>query len=212
MQQDKNIGIIGAGGQAREVAQYLKSDGVPLAFFAVHLEYLTTDSSKIDLLSPSEDERAISVVAAIGSPGLRRKLVEEWSGENFTNIITRNSYVGGTVKMGVGCIVSPFAVLTTDVSLGDHILINTGATVSHDCKLGDYATISPGAHIAGNVDIGRGVFVGIGATISNGVKIAEGSVIGAGAVVLHDVLEENSVVVGVPAKTIRLNEGWLDEL
>jgi acetyltransferase-like isoleucine patch superfamily enzyme len=78
--------------------------------------------------------------------------------------------------------------------------------------VGSFVTISPGVHIAGKVTIGDGVFIGIGASISNGVRIAAGSVIGAGAVVLEDVTAENSVMVGVPAKLVKNNEGWLSEI
>ena len=212
MRQEGELGIIGSGGQAREVAQYLSDEDSLPAFFAVHPEYLSENDVRVNLLNPNEYERITPVVAAIGAPEVRRRLVHEWAGESFGTVIAKDAYVGETVEMGVGCIISPRAVLTANVLLGDHVIVNIGATISHDSKIGNYATISPGAHIAGNVEIGDGVFVGIGATISNGIKIAEGSVIGAGAVVVNDIIENNSVVVGVPAKTIRINEGWLSEV
>jgi acetyltransferase-like isoleucine patch superfamily enzyme len=50
------------------------------------------------------------------------------------------------------------------------------------------------------------------ASISNGVKIASGCVIGAGAVVLDSINVKNSVVLGMPAKAIKENDGWLREI
>lgn len=212
MSHERELGIIGSGGQAREVVEYLRDEETIPAFFAVHQEYLSDDVSKINILNPTEYEKLTPVVAAVGAPEIRRHLVDEWAGEKFATVISKDAYVGESVRVGVGCIISPRAVLTANIILGEHVIINVAATVSHDCYIGNYATISPGAHIAGNVEIGDGVFVGIGATISNNIKIAEGSVIGAGAVVLEDITEKNSVVVGVPAKLIRINEGWLNDI
>lgn len=207
----EKVGLIGAGGQAREVEQYLREYGVHPSFYAVDKEYVAGDK-RIDILSPNEFEEMTPVISAIGSPEVRRKMVESWKGEEFYSVVSKDAYIGEGVRLGSGVIVAPRAVLTTDIEVGDHVLINVAATVSHDVKLGNYVTIGPGAHIGGSVELGDGVFVGIGANVSNGIKVAEGSVIGAGAVVISDIMEPNSVVVGVPAKLIRINEGWLSEV
>jgi sugar O-acyltransferase (sialic acid O-acetyltransferase NeuD family) len=212
MTKENEIGIIGSGGQAREVREYLNDDDMQPAFFAVNPEYISEEGDKINILSPSEYERITPVVAAIGAPEVRRRLVNEWPGDNYTKIISTHAYVGESVSIGKGSIIAPRAVLTADIILGEHTIINVGVTIAHDCRLGDYVTVSPGAHIAGNVELGDGVFVGIGATISNNIKIANGCVIGAGTVVIEDVLVENSVVVGVPGKVIKINDGWQDEI
>lgn len=206
------VGILGAGGQAREVEQYLDDQGIKPTFFAVDAEYVGDSPGRIDILSPTEFEAVTPVIAAIGAPEVRRQLVKEWKGGEFYTVIANEAYVGESVTIGEGSIIAPRAVLTASIEVGSHVIVNVGATISHDCVIGDFATISPGAHVAGSVELGPGVFVGIGATISNGVKVAEGSVIGAGAVVIKDVVEKNSVVVGVPGGVIRINEGWLSEV
>lgn len=53
------------------------------------------------------------------------------------------------------------------------------------------------------VNIGNDVWIGHNAVIMPGVNIGNGAVIGTGAVVTHDV-EPYSVVVGVPAKKIKM--------
>lgn len=208
---EKKIGILGAGGQADEAISYLRDTEVE--FKALTDEYVDLDDEQqINVISPTDYQKTIEVVAAIGAPAVRRAMVERWPGEHYATIQAETSYVDKTTKVGVGVIISPRAVITTNVEIGNHTIINVAATVSHDCRLGDYVTVSPGAHIGGNVELGDGVFVGIGAIISNGIKVAQGSVIGAGAVVVKDILEENSVVVGTPAKVIKVNEGWLERV
>ena len=55
----------------------------------------------------------------------------------------------------------------------------------------------------GNVIIGNDVWIGMNVTILSGVVIGDGAVIGSSAVVTKDV-EPNSIVVGSPAKLVRM--------
>jgi sugar O-acyltransferase (sialic acid O-acetyltransferase NeuD family) len=206
------IGLLGNGGQADEVETFLDDD-IEVSFRAVSPKY--ADGSRPDLInieSPEPSQTSVPVIAAVGTPALRKEMVECWSGSHYMTLISNKSYTSKDLAVGEGSIIAPNATLTTNVIIRDHSLINTGVTIGHDTKIGSYVTISPGANIAGRVEIGDGVFIGIGAIISNGVKIAAGSVIGAGTVVLDDVSEENSVIVGVPGKVIKHNESWLREL
>jgi sugar O-acyltransferase (sialic acid O-acetyltransferase NeuD family) len=205
------IGLLGNGSQADEADSFAPKR-LTVAFRAVSTEYLSESSKDlIDISAPGTHEQT-SVVAAVGAPGLKKLLIEAWPGQAYGSIVSDFSSVSSSTSVGRGSIIGAGAIVTTNVKLGCHVIVNIGATISHDCSIGDYVTVSPGAHIAGNVDVGDGVFVGIGATITNNISIAPGSIIGAGAVVLSDVLDENSVMVGVPAKCIRINQGWLHEL
>lgn len=207
----EKIGILGKGGQADEAESYLKDSEVE--FNAISSEYFDSSNARqVDILQPSEYQEALPVVAAIGAPAIRRKMVEEWKGERFKTIVAELSYIDKTVTIGEGGIIAPRAVITTNVEIGSHAIINVAASISHNSKLGDFVTVSPGAHIGGNVEIGNGAFIGIGAIITNNVIIAEGCVVGAGAVVINSIETPNSVVVGTPAKTIRINEDWLREV
>jgi sugar O-acyltransferase (sialic acid O-acetyltransferase NeuD family) len=208
-----DIGLLGAGGQASEVESYLRPD-LSIRFRAVSRQYMDTDSNdqKINLEAPPDHLKNVSVIAAVGLPAIRKEMVTRWPGDSYYTLIADRAYVDSKARIGAGTIIAPMAVITSNVVIGKHALINVGATISHDAQLGDYVTISPGVHIAGKVELGDGVFVGIGATISNDIKIAAGSVIGAGTVVLDNIIDENSVVVGIPGKVIKKNDGWLREL
>lgn len=211
MSSEKEIGIIGSGGQADEAESFL---GKKAVFRAINKEYIDPESEHelIDVASPSDEHRDTPVVAAIGAPAIRQMLIDQWPGEKFETIVSEHAIVDESAKIGEGCLIAPRAVITTNVEIGKHTLVNVASTIQHDTKIGDFVTVGPGVHIAGKVEIGDGVFVGIGASISNSVRIADGVVVGAGAVVINSIEEENSVYVGVPAKMIGTNEGWLREV
>ncbi|GGH32361.1 serine acetyltransferase [Sphingobacterium alkalisoli] len=83
------------------------------------------------------------------------------------------------------------------------IVINGNAKIGANCRV----------HIAVNIGatggtkkapfIGDNVYIGPGVKIFGDIKIANGTTIGANAVVNRSVLEENTVIVGVPAKKVK---------
>ena len=207
----RSIGVLGAGGQAREVVDFAPNTEV--AFFAVDGPFfasgaLVSGVPLVDLAHPSAEERAKPVVAAVGAPGLRSDLVSRWPGGTYASVIAEHVYRSTTATVAAGCIVAPGTVLMVDCVLEQHVLVNAGVTVGHGTVVEEFVTLSPGVHVGGDCRIGRGSFVGIGASVSNGIMVGEGVRVGAGAVVLDD-LEPWGVYVGVPARRVRQVEEWL---
>lgn len=205
------VGLLGAGGQAREIASYLPT-GTDI-FWAVSPGYLDeAERGQVDITAPPAADLNTAVIGAVGAPAQRRDLVAAWPGDRYTTVVSPAAYVDPSCAIGVGTVIAPGAILSVGVTVGEHCQVNIGATLSHDVSLASFITIGPGAHLAGRVRIGDGAFVGVGATISNDVTIAPGAVVGAGATVLSDVTTPNAVVVGVPAAVIDVRSGWLDAL
>lgn len=76
--------------------------------------------------------------------------------------------------------------------------IGAGTYIQHGVTIGINETTMQAPSIGCNVRIGaRAVIIG-------GIHVGDNAVIGAGAVVVKDV-DENTTVVGVPAKVIRIN-------
>lgn len=205
----KQIGLLGDGGQANEVQAYFSGEVV---FRAVSSEYV--HGALVDIELPSDNERDLPVVAAVGAPLLKRKLVELWPGDKYETVIAPSAQIHASSTIGAGSIVAPSAVVTTDVKIGSQTLINVAATIQHDSVIGDYCTVGPGCHVGGKVRVGDGVFIGIGAILSNNVTVASGVVIAAGAVVPPhtDLNVENGVYIGVPARLVTTNKEWLNEI
>lgn len=210
MARHDRIGLLGAGGQAAEIVDYISPEAP--AFYAVEERFLPqSPPGSIDIDAPGTDNARVPVVIAVGAPLLKAELVGRWPGEAFASVVHPTSYVAPSALIGRGCVIAPLAAVGTRTTVGDHVLVNLGATVSHDIAIGDFVTISPGAHVGGNSTIGAGAFVGIGAAVRNGVNIAPGSVVGAGAVVVADTVE-NGVYAGVPARLVSIREEWLRDI
>lgn len=204
------IGFLGAGEQASEAEEFLFDRSV--VFRAVNLPAAQGPGSRlIDITTTDPRYTTLPVTAAVGAPGLRVRLIEQWNGNDFHTIVALGASVSRSATIGEGSIIGPGAVITAGARLGRHVLVNVGASISHASVLGDFVTVSPGARIAGNCTIGDGVFVGIGAVVSNGVAIAAGTVVGAGAVVVDDI-GTAGVYVGVPARRLRDTNEWLQKL
>lgn len=149
---------------------------------------------------------SLALIVAVGTPGTRRKIVENVSNANvfFPSVLDKTVQVGdaGHVEIGKGCIICGGTVITTNVRVGDFVILNLGCTVGHDTIIGDYASFMPSVNISGEVRVGESVYVGTGAKIINQLEIGRDAVVGAGAVVAKS-LPSRCTAVGVPAKPIK---------
>lgn len=205
-----SFGVLGNGGQAREVVEYATPSRP--SFHAISGGPPSPDGAGIvDILTKNESLIATPVVAAVGAPGLRRVLVEAWSGSSYHTVVAESAFVSRSAVVGAGCIIAPGSIITAGVRLEEHVLLNVGASISHETVVGAYATISPGVRIAGNCRIGVGVFLGIGAVVSHGVSIVEGAVIGAGSTVVDDI-DVSGIWVGSPARIVKTHAEWMMHL
>lgn len=149
----------------------------------------------------------INVVMTVGSPKLRKKIVDKLSiNPNicFPNIILSNVSLCNDLKIGKGCVVSKNTSISTNVKIGDFVFINMESLICHDCIIGDFVTLCPSVKIAGAVQIGDKSDIGLGSHIIQGIKIGSNVVLGAGSVAVRNI-ESNSVAVGIPTKKIKDN-------
>ena len=142
-------------------------------------------------------------ICAVGDPKQRLAYSAniQVRGGKFINIIHPSAIVGSRSFLGVGCILCPQSIVTTDVRLGDFVLLDLHATVAHDSIVGDGCTLCSHAALTGWTRIADGVFLGSHAVVIPHVEIGAYATIGAGSVVLHNVPPE-ATMVGVPARHI----------
>lgn len=212
----RNLLILGAGGFAREVAAMVNNinQAQPGSWITIgYLERGTDRRGKSiegvtvlnhdDLGQYSSD---IYAVAAIGNPKLREIAVKdaEKNGFKYATLIHPSVILSNpqAIRIGTGSIVCAGCIITTEVTIGSHVIINLDCSIGHDAILEDYVTLSPGCHISGVNAIRRNAFLGTGAVTIEHCEIGARAIIGAGATVVGNI-PEDVTAVGVPAKPVR---------
>lgn len=209
----KPIAIYGAGGLGKEVLALIKAlpEWNPIGFYDDQITNGTSikgikvlgDSNQLEIDSANE----MNLIIAIGDPTIKKKLVNKLNG--FKGILyptlvhpTATLMDLHSIEIGDGSIVSAGCILTTDVSIGKHVLVNINSTIGHDCEIGDCTSIMPDVNLAGGVKVGQEVLIGSGVNVMNAIHLGDRCKIGMGSVVLQDI-NVGSTAVGVPAKMIK---------
>jgi len=142
-------------------------------------------------------------VCAIGNPksklAVTKRIAER--GGQFVNLIHPTAAIGPGCSLGSGIIVCRNAVITTNVTIGDHVHINLAATCGHDAVIGEGSTLSGHCDVTGHAILERGVFLGSHASITPGVRVGEFAVVGAGSVAFRNV-PSGQTLLGVPGKSL----------
>jgi sugar O-acyltransferase (sialic acid O-acetyltransferase NeuD family) len=214
-QENKKIAIVGAGGLGREVLMLLHQinrvspawdiqgfydDVPPVGHLTNGYPYLGNigQLNHIDqllhvVLAIGNCQAKVEVAARLVHPLLR-----------FPVLVHPSVLLHPEQKhrLGEGTIICQNCILTTQVTVGRHVLLNLACTIGHDTVIGDFCSLMPQMAVSGGVKLGTGVYGGTNSTILQNKKIGAFTTIGAGAVVLQD-LPSYCTAVGVPARIIQ---------
>lgn len=197
------VDIIGAGGHAKVVIEIAELLGLSIN------KVYDCNPSIVKVLDYEVDHNFEKVALsnnlffAIGNNKARQENAKFYP-QCSKSLIHPNAVISRRVTLGVGNVIMAGVVINSNCTIGNYSIINTSASIDHDCVVGDYVHISPMVALAGGVHIGEGSHIGIGAIVNQQITIGKWCTIGAGAVVINDV-EDYAVVVGNPAKTIKIN-------
>ena len=214
----KDIAIFGVGGFGREVLTLIQDinkveptwnvigffdDGYEIGYETHGLKNLGGTKALSEWMTP------LAVTIAIGTPRIKKAILNNINNEliEYPTLIHPSAIIGDkdSVKIGKGCILCAYTVVTCDVEIGNYVILNLSCTVGHDTVIKDYSAFMPTCNISGECVIEEGVYCGTGVKIINQTSIGAETIVGAGAVVVKP-LPAKCTAVGAPAKAIKFHE------
>lgn len=212
---DNKLFILGAGGHARETYFHLKDINPSIEILFIDDVTATMElnlaGKKVEVVKTWENVKSKitegyqTFTIGIGYPQFKRQFVAKALAHGLVPAKTwkHPTAVVQNADLGVGGMISPGAVITCNIKIGDYVTINYNVSVGHDSIIGNYSSLNPGAKISGNVTIGEECMIGAGAAILEKTNITNRVVIGANACVTKTIKDEEATYVGVPARRLK---------
>ncbi|MBX7098146.1 MAG: acetyltransferase [Myxococcaceae bacterium] len=190
-----NVVLLGSGGFAREVQEYLLAAGAtaPLKLKG-YLDVpghqsLLGDAAHLGeegSYRPGADE---CFLLGMADGAKRAEVLARCSGAGWKslNLIHPTAVVSPRASLGTGNVIGPFVYVGANAVLGDHNVFNCGCSVGHDSTIGSNNVFASNVQLAGYVRIGDANFFGISASVIPRLTIGNGSKVAAGTVVTANV-------------------------
>lgn len=208
------IVIIGGGGHAKVIISIIiKSNVYKIVGYTdvvdkgeiLGVRYLGSDIVLHELKGKYKRCFAVIGIGVLSLSGIDKRIKIrsklEQLGYDLPVIISPTAVINTDVKIGKGTVVFDGAIINAGTYIGENVIINTGALIEHDCQIGDNVHVACGAILGGGVTVGNSSMIGLGAKIIQYKKIGEHCMIGAGAVVVNDCSEQGEYL-GIPAKRL----------
>lgn len=214
----KNILIIGTGGFAAELTDYIEDksfgdhiilkgylatvDGQPY-----HKKYKYSKPYLGNLMEYKIEDDDYFVIA-IANIQVRKEIIVylESKKAQFINLIHPTAIIAKTAEMGVGNIIDPYCIIGPNVKIGNYNIFTSQTIISHDSIVGNNNFL-PTSLFAGDTKLGDNNSLGIRCTSIPSIKIGNNTVIKAGMLIDKDVSDGETVfykykekIIAIPSK------------
>ena len=205
--------ILGAAGLAKEFYYYVKRANPQITeyIFVNDLDdgqtTLDIDGNEFKVVKDWKFDVKYDFIVAVGKPSIKKQLVSKALNVGLKphkTIVDPSSIVLMSVdNLGVGGMVSPGCVVTSNIKLGDYVTLNLNTTIGHDTIIGDYCTTNPGVHISGQITMGECNEFGTGCIVRDRLTIGSNKTFGAQTAVVKNIIgDESEIYVGIPSKKL----------
>lgn len=202
----KKIIIVGAGGHAAELVDYINTwnqhQGVKIDILGLiddnrenYLHYKFT-APFLGSIADHLVEPNCYYLMGIANIDFRKKIVQELLGKGakITGFIHPSAEISPTAIIEEGVVISRHSTVGPMAIIGRHTIVNSRCTIGHDASIGQFNFISPFCAISGNTKIGNDNLVGTNVVTLPGVNLGNRNKIGAGVVLFFEVKDDTTVV------------------
>lgn len=201
--------IAGASGHAKVVIDLIRAQGLFRPVGLVDLDPAPRVVAGVevlggeDLLPTLRAQGIAHAFVGVGANKVRLAIGRRLRELGFTlaNAVSPAAILSPSVRLGQGVAIMAGAVVNADSLIDDLAILNTRASLDHDGHIGEAAHVAPGCALAGNVTVERLAFLGVGTAVIPGITIGEAAMVGAGACVVRNVPAQ-AKVRGVPARIV----------
>jgi sugar O-acyltransferase (sialic acid O-acetyltransferase NeuD family) len=202
----KEIIVIGAGGHAAEIDEYLlyrkfatESNQLKIVGFIddnpLSHENYQFSAPFLGTIKGHEIDKEKYYIIGIANLDYRKPIVNHFleKGAQFLTFIHSTACVSPSAIIGIGVVIAPFVNIGPNVQIGDFTLINARASMGHDTIVGEHNFITPNVCFSGFTKIGNENLFGINSATIPGIVVGNRNKIAAG-MVLDKNIEDDSVV------------------
>lgn len=198
--------IIGAGGHAAEIDEYIKYSNNTLrkkklsvaAFLDDNPENYARYNFSAPLMGSVKGHNVLTTcfyIISIADVLIRKSIVNSFreKGARFITFVDARAYVSESASLGEGCIIGPFANIGPNVKLGMFNLVNSRASLAHDSIIGNFNIISPNVCFSGFSSVGDENFFGINCASLPGISIGNRNKVAAGIIIDKNIDDDSTV-------------------
>jgi acetyltransferase EpsM len=200
----KEVVIVGARGQAKDLVSYLEADGGYRILCLID-EIRVGKVFGYDVVSPDDyDLSCRDAILAVGMPQAKVAVLAQYArfGFRWQGFIHRQSFLSPRARIGPGCILAPFVNIAGDACLGAHVYVGSFGGIGHDTVIGDCCSLLPDSGLGGGASLGHRSVLGAGARVYPGVTVGSDVRVSAGSVVRRN-MPDGVLAHGNPARAVK---------
>lgn len=202
----KEIIVIGAGGHAAEIDEYLLHKQLDLEPNKLKILGFIDDNSDnyknykfsapfLGAIKNHSVDKNLYYIIGIANLAYRKPIVTRFlnEGAQFLTFIHPTACVSPSAKIGIGVVIAPFVNVGPNVQIGDFTLINARASMGHDTTVGEHNFITPNVCFSGFTHIGDENLFGVNSATIPGISVGSRNKIAAG-MILDKNVEDDSII------------------
>lgn len=136
--------------------------------------------------------------ATIGEDGFAYERYPSGGLEHFPHL--GRVIIENNVDISANCSIARGSM--TNTIIGEGTKLDALVHIAHNVKIGKNCELTAGTIIGGSTTVGNSTWTGLNSTLKDNIHVGNNVIVGAGAMVIRDV-DDNDIVAGVPAKSIK---------